>query len=164
MNTLNSVFDRNVAAEKHVYGHGWLRQHGIFLTLLVLLAGCEGEGTGLPDGFVPNTSPDNQQPVAEAGPDATGVVGRTVLLDGSASSDPDNDVLLMQWLLESSPSGSQADIQDPNDTVARFVPDVTGTYVISLGVTDGGLTDQDSLTLEIAAAAHRWPTLVQTKR
>ena len=124
---------------------------GLCAFLFLILAGCEGDTSVLPEGFEANTDPDNQSPVADAGPDANGRVGALTVLDGSRSSDPDGDVLLMQWSIESSPAGSQAQILNANDPVASLTPDVVGTYVVSLGVTDGGLTAQDRLTLEAFA-------------
>ncbi|MFK7913039.1 MAG: PKD domain-containing protein [Pseudomonadales bacterium] len=151
MNINFPVLDWRTPVETIFAGRkSWIQR--LCVALVVLASGCDGDTSSLPAGFVPNTSPDNQNPIADAGANLTGSVGRLLVLDGSASSDPDGDILLMQWLIESSPTGSRAEILNANDTVASLTPDVAGTYVVSLGVTDGGLTAQDSLTIEVAAA------------
>ena len=74
--------------------------------------------------------------MANAGPDQTVVVGQTVQLDGSGSSDADGDLLTFRWALTTRPAGSQATLA--NATVnPTFVADVLGTYVAQLIVNDG---------------------------
>lgn len=78
----------------------------------------------------------NQKPIANAGPDQTGVIrGTTVHLDGSSSMDPDNDALTYAWTITSQPSNVQL---VGSDTVnPAFIPDKPGDYVMRLGVNDG---------------------------
>jgi hypothetical protein len=60
-----------------------------------------------------------------------------VLLDGSASLDPNpGDKLTYYWQFVSRPSGSAATLSDPACVRPVFVPDLAGTYVIRLAVTD----------------------------
>src|SRR5205823_673193 len=84
----------------------------------------------------PNTAP-NTAPVADAGPDQTVVVGHTVTLDGSHSTDVDGDALLFTWSVTRSPSGSTATLSDPTVVNPTFVVDKPGTYVVQLIVNDG---------------------------
>ena len=61
-------------------------------------------------------------------------------LDGSASSDPGDLVLLFTWELVSAPATSlltTADIETTTDVMPEFVPDVAGTYLFSLVVDNG---------------------------
>lgn len=89
-------------------------------------------------------------PVANAGSDVDTVVGAVVQLDGSLSSDPDNDPLTYQWSVVSRPEGSANTISDPTLVNPTFKPDVEGEYVIQLVVNDG-LVDSapDTLTLKV---------------
>ena len=78
----------------------------------------------------------NHPPVANAGPDQTVVQGNTVTLDGSGSSDPNNDLLTYQWSLVS-PGGSTASLSNSIAIKPTFVVDKPGTYVAQLIVNDG---------------------------
>ena len=65
-------------------------------------------------------------------------LGSVVQLDATASSDPDGDILSYQWSLQT-PSGSQADIQNPTLAKTSFTPDEGGTYTVELVVNDGSV-------------------------
>jgi streptogramin lyase len=86
----------------------------------------------------------NQPPVAEAGPAQTiecaGPNGTTVALDGSASSDPDNDTLSYAWTWN-------------NGSASGIKPSITlplGTHTITLTVDDGkGGTAKDTVTITL---------------
>lgn len=95
------------------------------------------------DGIV-DSAPDtvlistrNSAPVAHAGADKQTHVGVQVLLDGSASSDIDGDMLTYAWSVVSAPAGSVAHIVDPAKALAKFTPDLAGDYMIELVVDDG---------------------------
>jgi hypothetical protein len=79
----------------------------------------------------------NTIPVADAGPDQSGVsVGSTVYLSGSGS-DADGDDLDYTWYFFDSPSGSGATLYDWDRATAYFQPDLNGDYVFLLTVDDG---------------------------
>ena len=90
----------------------------------------------------------NQPPVAVAGPDQTVSPGATVVLDGTASSDPDSDPLAYRWSL-SRPAGSGAVLSDATVPSPGFVADVPGSYVAQLIVSDG-LVDSAPDTVTIS--------------
>ncbi|MCI0530126.1 MAG: PKD domain-containing protein, partial [Nitrospira sp.] len=79
----------------------------------------------------------NNPPVADAGPDQTVLVGDTVTLDGSGSTDLDGDPLTYNWSLVSVPTGSLVILDDPTTVHPTFVVDLPGAYVVQLIVHDG---------------------------
>ncbi len=83
------------------------------------------------------TPPMNNPPVADAGADQAVTTGDTVTLDGSASSDPEDDPLTYSWSLVTVPAGSGATLSDPTAIMPTFVADVDGDYVAELVVNDG---------------------------
>lgn len=90
----------------------------------------------------------NAAPVANAGPDQNVKNGSTVTLDGSASSDANGDALTYQWTIDARPSGSSAALSSGTVVKPTFVPDVAGSYVLSLIVSDGALKSvSDSVTI-----------------
>jgi uncharacterized repeat protein (TIGR01451 family) len=79
----------------------------------------------------------NQRPTANAGPDQNVNANSTVQLNGSGSSDPENQALSYQWQLISKPAGSVASLVNDLSATPTFVADLPGTYVIRLIVSDG---------------------------
>lgn len=79
---------------------------------------------------------ENSPPVAHAGTGQTVVVGTTVSLDGSLSSDVDGDPLTYHWVLVTRPAGSTAVLDNAALVHPTFVVDRPGTYVAQLMVAD----------------------------
>jgi len=79
----------------------------------------------------------NHPPVASAGPNRQAMPGDTVTLDGTGSSDADQDSLRYQWSLVSRPLGSNASLSSATAGSPTFTPDAYGTYVAILVVSDG---------------------------
>ncbi|MDY0043135.1 MAG: PKD domain-containing protein [Syntrophales bacterium] len=88
----------------------------------------------VPDEVIIGT--ENSAPVADAGDAQTVHTGSMVTLDGSGSSDPDNDPITYAWSIVSAPTGSSAVLSDPAAVKPTFIADVSGDYVLSLTVTD----------------------------
>jgi len=119
-------------------------------------------GSGLDTALVGNLnapSPTNQAPVADAGPDQTVLVGDTVTLDGSGSSDVDGNSLTFSWSFTSVPAGSGATLSDPTAVMPTFVSDVAGDYVAQLIVNDGFI---DSAPDTVRITANPIPIPVDT--
>jgi RHS repeat-associated protein len=96
----------------------------------------DGELDSEPDLVAIDTQ--NSRPVANAGPDQVNkTVGIPVELDGSLSSDADGDALTYIWSLLHQPEGSNAVVEQADQTKAAFVPDKTGDYIGQLIVNDG---------------------------
>jgi len=93
---------------------------------------------------------DNQPPVANAGADQSVLVNETVTLNGSGSSDPENDSLVYGWSLTIAPVGSSATLSDPTAISPTFMADVAGNYVVQLIVNDGEF-DSTPITVMITA-------------
>ncbi len=104
-----------------------------FLQLIV----NDGQLDSAPDTVV--ISSGNSRPVANAGPDQTVQVGNTVALDGSGSYDVNGDALSYRWSLAAKPAGSNATLSNTTAIRPTFVPDLPGTYVLQLLVSDGVL-------------------------
>jgi uncharacterized repeat protein (TIGR01451 family) len=79
----------------------------------------------------------NIPPTANAGPDQTVIVSSLVQLDGSGSSDAENDPLTYYWAVTSFPGTSPPSLSYPNDVNPTFIADELGTYTIELIVNDG---------------------------
>jgi hypothetical protein len=76
-------------------------------------------------------------PIARIAGPATSPHGVQAEIDGSVSSDPNNDLLVFTWSLEGRPAGSTSVLDVSKGWAARFVPDRDGEYRISLTVSDG---------------------------
>jgi len=112
----------------------------------------DGQLDSAPDTVVITT--ENTRPMANAGPDQTVVVGTTVHLDGSKSSDVDGDRLTLRWALTAVPSGSTATLSDPTLVNPTFAVDKAGTYLVRLIVNDGTL-DSAPATVTITTTNSR---------
>lgn len=97
----------------------------------------------------------NATPVARAGADQAVHVGLTAQLDGGLSSDADGDTpLAYAWFIVSKPAGSAAVLSSAQSVSASFVPDIVGTYVLSLIVTDqlGASSAADQIVINASNA------------
>jgi len=117
---------------------------GISLSILSFGIGC-GDFTLFGD------DDSNQSPSADASADnATPLACQkdTVSLDGTGSSDPDEDSLSYLWEFSDRPEGSTVTIQSATASQASFQPDEAGSYTIDLTVEDeGGRSGTDSVTV-----------------
>ena len=93
----------------------------------------------------------NTAPVANAGADKTIQVGQETCFDGSGSTAQDGKTLLYNWDLNGD-NAIESDLVNPCNTY-----DTAGTYIIKLIVSDGVLTDDDTLTLTVTDAPNNAP-------
>jgi hypothetical protein len=80
---------------------------------------------------------ENTPPIANAGANQSIIVGNTVQLDGSGSSDVDGNSLTYLWSLDAVPSGSNAMLSDAFIYNPTLYIDLPGDYLASLIVNDG---------------------------
>ena len=93
----------------------------------------------------------NSAPTANAGPDQNVDVEATVVLDGSGSSDADNDSLTYRWTLVTRPYASSAMLLNATQLYPTLYVDAPGDYVVQLVVNDGTV-DSASDTVRITAS------------
>ena len=112
---------------------------------------AQGALGSFPSGVVIFPDTNNQQPIADSGPDQTAIDGSLVTLDGTGSSDPDGDSITYSW---TQTSGTNVTLS--NSTIANptFVAPST-TEEIMLGfslVVNDGLLDSlpDSVVITVS--------------
>ena len=136
---------------------------GATLTLTFRLTVTAGGKTSAADTVtVTVTASANAAPVADAGPDQRVAEGATVRLDGSRSTDPENQTLTWAWTQSagsptvnlSGGSGATPTFTAPSGLAS----DAALTFTLT--VTDpGGLTATDTVTVTVPTAANnRAPT------
>jgi hypothetical protein len=82
----------------------------------------------------------NSAPTASAGLNRVVKRGNLVTLNGSGSSDPENNTLTYSWTLSTRPSGSFAPLINSTSPQSSFTPDLSGDYVATLVANDGQLS------------------------
>ncbi|MCD6522430.1 MAG: PKD domain-containing protein [Candidatus Diapherotrites archaeon] len=86
----------------------------------------------------------NDCPTASASSNTTSIkVGESVSFDGSNSNDPDGDTLSYVWDFG---DGTTSTEQNPTHTFSS-----SGSYTVTLTVSDGFCTDNDTLTVQVAS-------------
>ena len=104
----------------------------------------------------------NSPPVANAGPSQTVILGASVTLNGSNSTDVDGNSLTYAWSFVSRPAGSAAVLNNPNTFNPTFTTDRAGSYVVQLIAHDGFLNSAPATvtisTLNAAPVANAGPT------
>ena len=99
----------------------------------------------------------NAVPVASAGTNQNVTAATLTTLDGTASTDADLDGLSYTWSLISKPSSSNATLSSTTSPKPTFTPDVAGTYVASLVVSDGKDRSPTAVVTVIASSANSAP-------
>lgn len=110
---------------------------------LAAVGGCpQGQLAGLffvdidppaPDAIAVAESLANTPPVVDAGGDLTANAGDTVMLDGTATQDPDGDRMLFWWLQT---GGTTVELLNGFSSIASFAaPDTTETVTLTFRLT-----------------------------
>lgn len=89
-----------------------------------------------------------------SGPTIASSTGVPVTLRGSGSYEINGGTIAYLWAITTAPSGSAAAIVNPTAADTMITPDVTGTYVIQLTVTDSaGASAAATITIQVGAYA-----------
>ena len=102
-------------------------------------------------------------PVADAGPDSTVPLNQPVTLDGTGSSDPDNDPLTFAWTIQRLVNGVPGDavtVTAADTAFPTFTPDAQGSYLATLIVNDGtfdSLPDTAVITTDVVPPVLNFP-------
>ena len=94
----------------------------------------------------------NTPPMAVAGTDQTVPIHSLVTMNGIGSHDAEGDALTFQWTLESRPQGSLATLLNPTFVQSTFIPDISGTYVVTLVVSDEQASSTPNIVAIVAQA------------
>ena len=122
----------------HVYAAGG--------TYTVTLTVNDSKTDSPPDTTTATIENVNDPPIADAGPDQSGVVGEQITFDGSGSSDLDGDSLTYRWDFG---DGATATVVNPSRVYGA-----AGIHTVTLTVNDGEIDSPlDTATVEITVAS-----------
>ncbi len=124
---------------------------------VVQLTVSDGQLSSNPDSVTVTAQSQNSAPNANAGSNQSVQVGDWVTLNGTASSDPDGDLITYSWNIVSAPSGSNAALDDNSAAQPSFTADVSGTFVIQLIVSDGFANSTAAQTNVTASSGNQAP-------
>lgn len=113
--------------------------------LVPLIAGC------------PPIVDGNNPPVANAGANQSVSAGSVVTLNGAASNDPDGDPLTFSW---TQTAGIDVTLNGANTATPSFTaPNQATTLTFELTVSDGDLTDTDTVDVGVEVPVTQTPIL-----
>ena len=125
--------------------------------VMALLAGCGGSsGDDAPANERANTAPAATMVLSglvTAGgseADARASTGSELSLNGSTSVDAEGDTMTYKWSITSKPAASTLALASATSVAQSIKPDVAGTYVITLRVTDSkGAFSEKAVTITV---------------
>jgi hypothetical protein len=127
---------------------------GIYKATLIV---NDGKSDSTASTVVINAAINNSAPVANAGAKQNVVTGAPVTLDGTYSTDADNNQLTYSWQLMQKPTDSTATLTNPKTSRPTFNADKAGDYVAQLIVNDGYVASAPATVIIVAAAANVAP-------
>ena len=127
---------------------------GVYLLTLTV---SDPDGLQSSDSIAVTSETANSAPIANAGPDQNVATNSVVVLNGSESTDADNDGLSYSWEITSLPEGSTATLDDALSSNPSFTAEIDGEYEVSLVVSDGIASSESDSVLITAATANSAP-------
>lgn len=121
-------------------------RHAVAAALAILFASACGGGSDAPP-----TDAQNEGPVANAGPDQTVEDKVVVMLDATASTDPDGDALTYSWTQTSGPHVVLGEYLEGWAKATLTAPTVPGgtTLTFELTVSDGEKSAKDTVSVTV---------------
>jgi lysophospholipase L1-like esterase len=104
----------------------------------------------------------NTAPIANAGNDTTVATSKFFLLNGTASSDPDGDLLLYSWELISKPGEGPLNMNFLNTPHPRIFPPLAGEYVFGLVVNDSITSSEEDFVTVTAVDGYLGTTGIES--
>ncbi|WDE02828.1 LysM peptidoglycan-binding domain-containing protein [Thalassomonas viridans] len=98
-----------------------------------------------------------REPIAHQGQDQYLYTGESVLLDGQKSHELVEESVNYRWVIAQKPPGSQAVLEGVSQARPLFTPDVDGSYIIELTVSDGNTRLAPLRTIYIASNPDQYP-------
>jgi hypothetical protein len=86
------------------------------------------------------------------------LLGPPILLDASASSDPDGNQLSFKWSFYSKPSSSSSQIASPTLSATSVTPDVVGKYELLVEVSNANSKLSQVRTFNVSSTDREGPT------
>ena len=126
-------------------------------TYTAILVVNDGKVDSLSSVVVITASAANSPPMAKAGLAQNVKLNDTVTLDGTGSTDDNNDFLTYKWALITKPAGSSAILSSFTFAKPTFKADVAGTFVASLIVNDGKVDSPAAATTVSVSTANSEP-------
>ncbi|ALO43768.1 YHYH protein [Pseudoalteromonas phenolica] len=126
----------------------------IFLSFLLLACGGSSNDDTSTSDELNNTAPN-----ADAGSDQSIALGNTISLDASNSNDADGDTLTFSWSLTTQPTNSTSTLSNYDSATISFTPDIIGTYIFTLSVSDGSETATDTVQVSVVSVS---PDTIET--
>jgi hypothetical protein len=121
-----------------------IRFQWIIAIIIVTLCNCRADFSEKSDDKYDNLE---FAPTTNAGPDQVVDLGSGVTLDGSASVDPEGEILTYTWLIYSKPTGSTATLNNSNSDLTSFTADKVGLFLVNLATSDGIYESSDSVRI-----------------
>ena len=136
----NTVLQNNLTSS--TVASSYTTKDDIWLCVVTPSDGFAAGNSGTAQSIIINTAP-----VANSGPDQASGVNTPVNLNGSSSSDADNDPLSYSWVQVGGPS---VDMSINNTPIFTFTPTSAGTYSFELTVNDGNESSTDSVAINVS--------------